>query len=48
MAQLNIPLYTIGTILGHTNPGTMTNRYAHMATENLRDALMKLSQRLSS
>jgi integrase len=46
MVQLGIPLYTVGTILGHTNPGAMTNRYAHMATENLRDALETMTNQI--
>jgi integrase len=46
MVQLGIPLYTVGTILGHTNPGTMTARYAHLATENLREALEIMTNHL--
>lgn len=49
MVQAGIPLYTVGAILGHSSRSTaMTARYAHLAAENLRDALETLSQRLSS
>jgi integrase len=46
LVYLEINLYIVGTILGHTNPGTMTARYAHLATENLREALETMTNHL--
>jgi integrase len=49
LVQAGVPLYTVGAILGHSSRSTaMTARYAHLATDNLREALETLSQRLSS
>jgi len=47
LIQAGTPLYVVSHILAHKSV-TMTQRYAHLATENLRDALEVLSQRLSS
>ena len=49
MVQAGIPLYLVGAILGHSSRSVhMTARYAHLATDNLRQALEVLAQRLSS
>ena len=47
LVQAGIPLYVVSQILSHKSVAT-TQRYAHLATENLKDALETLSQRLSS
>jgi integrase len=47
LVQAGIPLYVVSQILSHKSIAT-TQRYAHLATENLKDALETLSQRLSS
>ncbi len=46
MIQAGVPLYTVGTVLNHKNPSTITHRYAHLATDNLKDALETLAKRL--
>jgi len=46
MVQAGVPLYTVGMILNHKTLA-MTARYAHLNTENLRDALEILADRLS-
>ena len=48
LVQAGVPIYIVGRILNHKNPGLMTYRYAHLQTDNLREALETLSQRLSS
>jgi len=49
MVQEGVPLYVVGAVLGHSPRSlAMTARYSHLATENLRDALEVLAQRLSS
>jgi integrase len=48
MIQAGIPLYTVGAVLNHKNPAQITHRYAHLHTDQLRDALEVLAQRLSS
>jgi site-specific recombinase XerD len=47
LVQAGIPLYVVSQILSHKSVAT-TQRYAHLATKNLKDALEILSQRLSS
>jgi len=48
LVQAGVPLYTVGAILGHSSRSSaMTARYAHLATENLREALETLTARLS-
>ena len=47
LVQLGIPIYVVSQILCHTKI-TTTQRYAHLAVDNLREALNTLSQRLSS
>jgi len=47
LVQAGVPLYTVGTILGHKNPAQMTARYAHLSVDNLREALETLSTRMS-
>jgi len=47
LVQAGVPLYTVGTILGHRNPAQMTARYAHLSVDNLREALETLSTRMS-
>jgi len=46
LIQSGVPLYVIGTILNHKNPSTITHRYAHLDTSNLKGALEILAQRL--
>jgi len=46
LIQQGIPLYTVGAVLGHKNPATVTYRYAHLATDNIKDALETLARRL--
>ena len=46
MIQSGVPLYTVGAVLNHKNPATITHRYAHLATENLKGALEILARRL--
>jgi integrase len=46
MIQAGVPLYTVGMILNHKTIA-MTARYAHLNTENLRDALSVLANRLA-
>ena len=48
MIQAGIPLYVVGTVLNHKNPATITYRYAHLDTSNLKGALEILAQRLES
>lgn len=42
LVQAGVPLYTVGQLLGHTDP-KMTQRYAHLAPEPLRQAVAVLS-----
>jgi integrase len=41
LVQMDVPLYTAGALLGHKSTKT-TQRYAHLAVENLRQAVGKL------
>lgn len=41
LVQADVPLYTAGALLGHASTKT-TARYAHLATDSLRDAVGKL------
>ena len=41
LVQAGVPLYTAGALLGHASTKT-TARFAHLATESLRDAVDKL------
>jgi len=43
LVQKGVPLYTVGSLLGHTNP-RMTQRYAHFAPEHLLDAVDVLQE----
>jgi len=45
LVQAGIPLYVVGVILNHKTVA-MTARYSHLATDNLKDALEVLAQRL--
>jgi len=47
LVQAGIPLYVVSQILAHTKV-TTTQRYSHLHTDQLRDALEVLAQRLSS
>jgi integrase len=48
LVQAGVPLYTVGAILGHSSRSSaMTARYAHLAAENLREALTTLTTRMS-
>jgi integrase len=42
LAKAGVPLFTIGAILGHTQAQT-TKRYAHLATDTLKDAIKKIA-----
>jgi len=44
LIQAGVPLYTVGTILGHSDART-TKRYAHLAVRDLREAMGKLGKR---
>lgn len=44
LIQAGVPLYTVGTILGHSDART-TKRYAHLAVDSLREAMGKLGKR---
>jgi len=46
LIQAGIPLIVVSQILAHTSVA-MTQKYAHLQIENLRDALTTLSQRLT-
>ena len=46
MIQDGIPLYVVGAVLGHRNPASITFRYAHLDTSNLKGALETLAERL--
>ncbi|MCZ6690924.1 MAG: site-specific integrase [Planctomycetota bacterium] len=43
MIQAGVSLYDVGKILGHSTP-TMTQRYAHLAPDFARPAVLKLNQ----
>lgn len=47
LIQAGVPLYTVGTILGHSDART-TKRYAHLAVDSLREAMGKLGKRTGS
>lgn len=42
MVQAGVPLYTVGKVLGHKSQ-TSTARYSHLGTQNLADALDKVT-----
>jgi site-specific recombinase XerD len=44
MIQQSIDLHRVGAILGHRRLVT-TQRYAHLAVDNLRDAVLKIGRR---
>ena len=41
LVQAGVPLYTAGALLGHSSSKT-TQRYAHLADEQLREAMLKI------
>lgn len=41
LVQAGVPLHTVAEILGHTSTA-VTKRYAHLAPEHLRDAILKI------
>jgi integrase len=41
LVQAGVPLHTVAEILGHTST-QVTRRYAHLAPEHLRDAILKI------
>lgn len=41
LVQAGVPLHTVAEILGHTSTA-VTRRYAHLAPEHLRDAILKI------
>lgn len=44
MVQKKVDLYTVGKVLGHKDIRS-TTRYAHLATENLEEALLKIGSK---
>lgn len=44
MINEGVDLYTVGAVLGHRSPAS-TKRYAHLATDSLRDALLKIGKK---
>lgn len=46
MINANVDLYTVGAVLGHKS-ATSTKRYAHLATDNLKNALNKIGRRVA-
>lgn len=46
MINANVDLYTVGAVLGHKS-ATSTKRYAHLATDNLKDALTKIGRKVA-
>ena len=46
LVQQGVDLYTVGQLMGHTNP-RMTQRYAHFAPEHLLDAVDVLNSTTS-
>lgn len=46
MVQQGVDLYLIGQILGHKNLKT-TKRYSHLSNENLKNAMSKLSRKIT-
>lgn len=46
MIQAGVDLYTVGKVLGHKD-GRSTARYSHLSTDQLRNALGKISGRKS-
>ncbi|MCG1054099.1 tyrosine-type recombinase/integrase [Mycetohabitans sp. B5] len=43
MINQRVDLYTVGAVLGHKSHAS-TQRYAHLATESLRDAITRIGQ----
>jgi site-specific recombinase XerD len=43
MINAGVDLYTVGGVLGHKS-SVSTARYAHLATDRLKDAVAKISQ----
>lgn len=46
MINSGIDLYTVGTVLGHKSP-VSTRRYAHLATDSLRDAIGAIGKKIA-
>src|SRR5690606_18891466 len=46
MINAKVDLYTVGAVLGHKS-ATSTKRYAHLATDSLRDALGRIGRRVA-
>jgi integrase len=42
LVQAGVPIYTVAQILGHSSPA-VTQRYAHLAPQNLVDAVVKMA-----
>lgn len=47
LVQKGTPLYTVAELMGHKSL-TMTSRYAHLAPENMRNAVNKISGMLDN
>nr|WP_255364859.1 hypothetical protein [Collimonas sp. OK242] len=45
MINEGVDLYTVGAVLGHKSPSS-TKRYAHLATESLREAIGRIGQKI--
>jgi len=45
MINQGVDLYTVGAVLGHRS-AVSTQRYAHLATDSLRDAIAKIGQKV--
>lgn len=44
LVQASVPIYTVAELLGHSSVA-VTKRYAHLAPQNLRDAIAKIPDR---
>jgi site-specific recombinase XerD len=47
LVQRGVDLYLVQKLLGHKGQA-MTQRYAHLAPENLRNAILKLDEKINT